>query len=82
VMQGLVHCTTFASTVAKKLLLVSPHSNLTFFFGHRRCPILNGFNLGWIHMNSFTIDHMTEELYFRNLKFALGKLGIQLLLLK
>ncbi|GKF98752.1 hypothetical protein Tco_0297535, partial [Tanacetum coccineum] len=33
-------------------------------------------------MNSFTINHMIEELYFRNPKFAFGKLGIQLLFLQ
>nr|GEX22080.1 hypothetical protein [Tanacetum cinerariifolium] len=47
----------------------------------RRCPIFNGFDLGGIHMNTLTVDHVIEELYFGNLKFTLGKFGIQLLFL-
>nr|GEW36813.1 hypothetical protein [Tanacetum cinerariifolium] len=38
-----------------------------------RCPIFNGFDLGGIHVNTLTVDHVTEELYFGNLKFTLGK---------
>ncbi|GJT10358.1 DNA repair helicase XPB1-like protein [Tanacetum coccineum] len=42
----------------------------------RRCPIFNGFDLGWIHVNAFIINHVSEELYFGNPKFTLGKFCI------
>ncbi|GJW28805.1 hypothetical protein Tco_0045680 [Tanacetum coccineum] len=36
----------------------------------------------WIHKNTSAINDVTENLYLRNPKFTLGKLGIQLLFLK
>ncbi|GJY68699.1 hypothetical protein Tco_0471681 [Tanacetum coccineum] len=38
--------------------------NLRWCF--RRCPIFNRFDLGRIHVNSLTVNHVTEKLYRRN----------------
>ncbi|GJV76195.1 hypothetical protein Tco_1507779 [Tanacetum coccineum] len=37
----------------------------------RRCPILDRLNLSGIHMNSFTINHVSEKWYLREPEFTL-----------